>query len=281
MAPRDEHVVICTLQASSPITRTLDGRRDMRHPRPGSFSVVPAGCSARWHVHGATESLHLHIPAERLREYVEQQEDVGPSATIEPAFAVTDAWFEAFHELLRTELRNAAAGGASFGLFQAQAEQMLLRHLLRRSSDFSNAPGQVAPLRPYLLARIRDYVQGHLGADITLALLAQQVHMSPDHFLRSFSAAVGSTPYQWVVQQRMEAAAHLLASTRHPVAAIARQVGYRSASHFAVQFRHRYLVTPAQYRLACSAAGPAGTSCLPATNPLPARPHGPPRSPSR
>src|SRR5690349_9602755 len=45
MAPQDEHVVICTLGTSSAITRTLDGRRDLRHPKAGSSSVVPAGCS--------------------------------------------------------------------------------------------------------------------------------------------------------------------------------------------------------------------------------------------
>ena len=41
--------------------------------------------------------------------------------------------------------------------------------------------------------------------------------MSPYHFLRSFKAATGVTPHQWLLRARLRDAAGQLATTKAPV----------------------------------------------------------------
>lgn len=251
MTPQHEHVIVCKLDGAAAVTRSLDGREELKRPGPGSFTVVPSGMTTGWQVHGPDETLHLYLSEARVNDFVAQHTELTLASTLEPAFALHDPWLEAFYRLLQAEMHGIDGGLLSLTLFLAEAEHLLLRHLLRRKPTAGGRQSsRVSPLRPFLLERVRAFVQAHIGADISLGRLASEVNMSPDHFLRAFAAAVGVTPYRWVNHQRLDAAARLLMQGELGIAEIAGALGYRSTSHFAAQFRLRFQATPGQYRLA-------------------------------
>jgi AraC family transcriptional regulator len=66
--------------------------------------------------------------------------------------------------------------------------------------------------------------------------------------LRSFRAAAGTTPYQYILGLRLAKASSMLRDTVVPVAAIAAQCGFQSASHFSVAFSDRFGMRPSHYR---------------------------------
>jgi AraC family transcriptional regulator len=72
--------------------------------------------------------------------------------------------------------------------------------------------------------------------------------MSDDHFLRSFRTACGTTPYQYVIEKRVEKACRMLADTRIPIGHIAHECGFKSAPQLSLRFRAAMGVSPSRYR---------------------------------
>ncbi len=83
---------------------------------------------------------------------------------------------------------------------------------------------------------------------IDLDQLARIAHMSNRNFIRSFHAAMGSSPIAYVIQLRVNRGASLLRRTESSVTEIAFQVGFADSNYFARQFRKLLGVTPSQYR---------------------------------
>ena len=72
------------------------------------------------------------------------------------------------------------------------------------------------------LEQATDYINDNLSRKLTLAEIAGVAHMSPDHFARSFKAATGLSPHQYVIHRRVERAKSLLLDTGLTVAEVAR-----------------------------------------------------------
>jgi AraC family transcriptional regulator len=60
------------------------------------------------------------------------------------------------------------------------------------------------------LSQVLDYMNDHLDHDIRLADLAALLNMSQFHFSHLFKQAIGTSPYQYLLQQRVERAKQLL-----------------------------------------------------------------------
>lgn len=93
-------------------------------------------------------------------------------------------------------------------------------------------------------------MQAHLGDDLRLRELAQVVQLSPHHFAARFKQSTGVTPYQYLLQQRLSTAQHLLVEKRLSLAEISYQLGFSSQAHFTTMFRQHVGTTPGAYRRA-------------------------------
>jgi AraC family transcriptional regulator len=125
----------------------------------------------------------------------------------------------------------------------------LLSHLARHTAEPTAArASRVSPLRPVLLARIDEHLDAHLGQEVPLAVLAQQVSMSVDHFVRAFHLATGLTPHQYIVTRRLDRACALLRESPLHVGDIAHACGFASPAHFSALFRRRHGVSPSAFR---------------------------------
>jgi AraC family transcriptional regulator len=83
---------------------------------------------------------------------------------------------------------------------------------------------------------------------MTLWQLARDAAMSPYHFLRTFKAISGVTPYQFVLTQRLRRAAVRLRRTTDPISAIAYEAGFNDLSTFNRRFRRIMGMTPGAWR---------------------------------
>ncbi|MDZ7881474.1 MAG: AraC family transcriptional regulator [Mycobacterium sp.] len=93
-----------------------------------------------------------------------------------------------------------------------------------------------------------DYLHSELDNRIDLDALAATVGMTATNFLPAFSAAFGTTPHQYLIEQRIERAKMLLSATPDSVTDISATLGFSSPSHFATTFKQRIGVTPTAYR---------------------------------
>jgi AraC-like DNA-binding protein len=86
------------------------------------------------------------------------------------------------------------------------------------------------------------------GTTFTIRDLAFQFHLSPSYLQRLFKHQTGVCMGEWLNEQRLQRAAHLLASSYMSVKEIAHTIGYEHASSFIRAFERRFTQPPARYR---------------------------------
>jgi AraC family transcriptional activator FtrA len=102
------------------------------------------------------------------------------------------------------------------------------------------------------LAPLLEWAASHLDARLTLDHLAERAGLSSRTLARRFTEQLGTSPGQWVLRQRLDAARILLEQTDLPVEAIATRVGLASAVNLRRRFRLHLGTTPGAYRRAFS-----------------------------
>jgi len=86
------------------------------------------------------------------------------------------------------------------------------------------------------------------GGTFTIRNLALEFHLSPSYLQRLFKHQTGVCMGEWLNEQRLQRAAHLLANSYMSVKEIAYNVGYEHASSFVRAFERRFTQAPARYR---------------------------------
>lgn len=116
-----------------------------------------------------------------------------------------------------------------------------LERLSEESSGWTRLPASITE-------EIEKYVARHLDREITLADMAEIAGMSESAFTRRFKETSGSTPYQYVLNERLAESKRLLRDTDWQLVDIAASVGFSSQSHFTTTFKKHVGVTPLSYR---------------------------------
>ncbi len=106
------------------------------------------------------------------------------------------------------------------------------------------------PRRPdaATLEPLLSWLMANLEAPTTVDDLAARVHMAPRTFARRFRAETGTTPHDWITEQRVLQARRLLEETDLGVDAVAVRVGFGDAATLRHHFTRRVGATPASYR---------------------------------
>lgn len=117
---------------------------------------------------------------------------------------------------------------------------------------------KVDPLR-YLESQVKDdipfrikntitYIEEHLNDKIKVADLARIANWHNYHFIRMFTKTMGVTPYQYILNRRIEKAKALLVETEFSILSIAYDLGFQSQASFSTTFKKWVNTTPEVYR---------------------------------
>ncbi|MEU5086022.1 DJ-1/PfpI family protein [Streptomyces sp. NPDC021356] len=126
--------------------------------------------------------------------------------------------------------------------------RQLVMYLKRPSgqSQFS------VPLEPVSRTRrveeLRHHILRHLDGPLTVADLAEHVHLSERQLTRVFKAELGTTPSAYVEAARVEAARGQLESTDATLERIVTVCGFGTTDTLVRAFRRRLGTTPTEYR---------------------------------
>lgn len=114
-------------------------------------------------------------------------------------------------------------------------------------AQFIDTPIPVLDER-HLFTDTLTWLQAHLDQEVTVADLAGRAAMSPRTFARRFQASTGTTPYQWIVRERIRLAQRLLETTDLPVDAVAVKTGFCTAGNLRKHFSRAVRTSPHAYR---------------------------------
>ncbi|MBF6329381.1 GlxA family transcriptional regulator [Nocardia transvalensis] len=108
---------------------------------------------------------------------------------------------------------------------------------------------QPAPARAdESLAPLLEWATARLDSDLTVGRLAGHAGLSSRTLARRFTEQLGTSPGQWLLGRRLDAARVLLEQTNLPVETIATRVGLTSAVNLRRRFRAHLGTTPGAYR---------------------------------
>ncbi len=153
------------------------------------------------------------------------------------------------HRIGTLLLAESPSGDVTERPYVESLTQFLVIHLPRHHlTPTQPIPFQNGGLTHTQAQRVIDYIRTHLNRDLSLAELASVVNISPTYFARLFKQTMGTSPHQYVIQQRVERARAMLKKTDLAIADIALQVGFSSQSHLTQQFKRLTGMTPKQVR---------------------------------
>jgi AraC family transcriptional regulator len=211
---------------------------------PGTVSVIRRDVEIQNAVpDGAITMMVLQLDAARL-ETLAGDEVLAIERSLDSARLTQDPQLAALLGAMRAEVHGGCRSGR---LYAESISTALLAYLAARYATPAARRGE-AGLSPAEMRRLVGYIRDNLAGDISVTELAGLARMSPSRFARVFKAALGMTPYQFVLRERVAMAKRLFATTNLSASQVATEFGFSSQSHFAKVFRQFAGVSPKQYK---------------------------------
>jgi AraC family transcriptional regulator len=229
------------------ITYNLGGRAVARHIPKGGVFFLPAGQECDVSLRGALDSTHIYLRSELFAD--EENGDRSRIDGLAPLLGERDAVLEHLATAIGDTISESLPASSLFvdPIAKAIANRFVALNYHKPAPDLVHRANRLTRNQ---LQRIRDFVEAHLDTDIRLNMMAGICGLSTEYFLRVFKASFGISPYQYVLNLRVERAKTLLGDAEHSLAEIALQCGFSHQEHMTRMFRRFTGVTPGRYRRA-------------------------------
>ncbi|MBC8080855.1 MAG: response regulator [Gorillibacterium sp.] len=126
-----------------------------------------------------------------------------------------------------------------------QLTEWSLRVLSKLKDDIES---EIKMSRGSIVREVHHYVEVHLSEDVSLKSIADHIYLHPVYLSRIYKLETGQGLSDYILQLRMEKAAHLLKNTHEKIYEIAIKLGYHNANYFAKTFKKQFGMTPQEYR---------------------------------
>jgi AraC family transcriptional regulator len=249
--PRDTEIAI-QLRGHSFVDRRGAGMHQRTLGRKGTVWLCPAGISEDFIniENPMQECLHVFLPGKPFDETMLKDLDIDPSGiSIQYAAIDRDPFIEYVADQILREMEAETSTGR---LLIESLGNALSAHLVHtysatavRLKQFSGAD---KPLDLKRLTRVTEFINASVEQAFTVNELASVACMSPAHFSRSFKAATGTAPHEYVSRQRLDLAKRLLLASDRLLVDIAYATGFSSQANFNRAFRKAVGTTPSAYR---------------------------------
>jgi len=203
----------------------------------GAFVLARAGL-----LDGLPATTHWRFAAELAARFprVDVQQDVlyvdaGPVLTSAGGAAGLDLCLHVVRQDFGAATANAVARGLVLGPH-------------RHGGFAQRAEAPVARPGDDRVAETMQWALAHLDRPLTVSELAGHACMSPRTFLRRFRAAAGTSPSEWLLEQRVQASLPLLERSDLPVETVGLRVGFPTPASFRKHFRRTVGRSPLQHR---------------------------------
>ena len=109
-------------------------------------------------------------------------------------------------------------------------------------------PSQVRSPSQIRLQQMLSFIRRHYSEPITLGDIAGAANISQSEAARCFKKNLNVTPFNYLIQYRLEVAKAMLQSSGMSITEVAMQCGFESVSYFDRVFRKYYWLTPKEFR---------------------------------
>ncbi|MDX2211685.1 MAG: AraC family transcriptional regulator [Oculatellaceae cyanobacterium bins.114] len=244
----DWHILGFSLESQTGSHAFASDRITAYHAPANTFAFTPATCETFSESIQGGAYLICAVSPGLFDTYVD---DIGDHRLAHPSLALRrlshcrNRHVTAIARATQQFMQTHPSGGRLY--LEALAGQFVTHVILAllAKSEVTTPPDHLNGLA---FDQLLEFVETHLCEDLSLAVLAEVVGMSPSQFVRSFKATVGQSPHAWVIMRRLGRAKALLAQSKQSITQIALDCGFSSQSHMTMLFSKQLGVTPRQYR---------------------------------
>lgn len=93
-----------------------------------------------------------------------------------------------------------------------------------------------------------SYLRENYNMEYSLDMVAQTANLSPYHFIRVFKMTTGKTPYDYLLDIKVENACNLLKNRKMTVTEACFLCGFNNLEHFSTVFKRKTGMLPSQYK---------------------------------
>lgn len=227
------------------VNRSMDDKKRQETLAYGDCAIVPATVPHRSDWNREIEFTLLILEQTYLAQIARETVD-GDRVELIPQFSKQDPAISGIGAALKAALET---DGIAAKLYAEAATTFLAAHLLRHyCTRTQSLPNFAGGLPKYKLRQAIAYIQEHLGDEISLEAIASHLNMSQYYFCHLFKQSIGISPYQYVLQQRINKAKQLLKQRQLTITDVALECGFANQTHFTKHFRKLAGMTPRAYR---------------------------------
>lgn len=247
--PEHEHIDFCLhlqIAGKARFEWWCDAQHGTETHVPGTIMLLPPGTRDRARWEGACDRFVVSLDRNFLKQFAENW-GIRASESFQTRWNLRD-----FHlEFLLREIGEQSLSDWNLGGLYADSLSMALATALvsRHMVDPVQLPTVRHGLSLRALKTTFEYMTENMHHDLRLSDIAVNSGLSVFHFTRLFRGATGQSPHQFLVEQRIRRAKHLLRHSRFSVAEVGEEVGYRNPAHFSRAFRQREGCSPQAWRL--------------------------------
>lgn len=118
----------------------------------------------------------------------------------------------------------------------------------RLDNYFKDLDSQRSKRYNKIVTKAVKFVHSNYQQDISLGMLANYIHVSPNYFSKVFKEETGDNFIEWLNKYRIEKSKNMLLDTDQKCYLIAEQVGYNDYRYFSYNFRKYTNISPRQFR---------------------------------
>ena len=126
---------------------------------------------------------------------------------------------------------------------------MIWRDLVKSLSKIDFIPNKKDVERQERVQVMLVYIHTHYADELSLKDIADAGMMSIAQCNRCFNKMLNVTPYEYLIQYRLQKATNLLKDATLNVTEISEQVGFNNVTHFIQAFKKVYGISPKKYRM--------------------------------
>jgi AraC-type DNA-binding domain-containing proteins len=226
----------CEFTQDNRLYRLADGSGLVQHPQQRHYFEIDAQSGI----------LICKIAKRSLNEFGMQEDaEFDAAQRFDPVF-LREKFRKWMNALLNSDMRDG-------GHAEEEVEMQVLAYFLDAMTGSHRLNRRSVPAAPAQMRTVLEYIRDHYRDPIRIDTLASMAYQSRYHFIRSFKKEIGVTPYQYVLQLRMEEARQLLRQTDKSITDISFGLGFASVSQFQRAFARTMGVPPKAYRESCRA----------------------------
>lgn len=213
-------------------------------PQSNDIWFIPADTLVSQFTNDTHEFLAVRLQADKMIESAKNI--VNKNIVLKPIYNIKDPHLEHIFKLMLSEVQTSNKNGKYFidSLVSLLSIHFINNYCLKDTDLVENING----ITKENYDRIINYINTHLSDQLNLGQLAAELEIDKYDLIKKFKNSMDVTPYQFIIQKKLEHSKYLLRNKAYSISDIANMLNFSDQAHFTNSFKKIFGLTPNKYR---------------------------------